>query len=100
MAIGTKTGGRDWQPGESGNPNGRPPAEETMTGVLRSRVNKQEIADKLIALANEGNVAALKYVYDRLDGMPRQSVEVTGDKEKPVPLLILRSAHATSTETG
>lgn len=73
---------------------------ETMTSVLREKVDKQTIADKLIELAQNGNIVALKYVYDRLDGMPRQSVEVTGDKEKPVPLLILRSANATSTSTG
>ena len=89
-----------WKPGESGNPNGRPLADETMTGVLKSLADKEEIAKKLLELAQNGNVAALKYIYDRIDGMPRQSVELTGDKEKPVPLIILRANEIISTTEG
>lgn len=53
-----------------------------MTDVLLSRLNREEIADKLISLANEGDVSALKYIYDRIDGTPRQSIDVRTDPDK------------------
>jgi hypothetical protein len=65
--------------------------ERTLTSVLRERAGPetaQEIADKLIALAKAGNMAAMKYVYDRLDGMPRQSVQVSGG-ENPIGLIFV-----------
>lgn len=66
---------KPWKPGESGNPEGRPPKEESLTEVLRSKIDKDEIADKLIELGKAGNVVALKYLYDRCDGAPRQTVD-------------------------
>lgn len=89
-----------WKPGQSGNPKGRPPKDQTMTDALSLQAPKEEIAKKLIEMALDGNVAAIKYIYDRIDGAPRQAFEVKGDREDPLPLLILRSANATSTSTG
>ena len=66
--------GTSWKPGQSGNPEGRTPNEEALTEVLRTLVCKEDIAKKLIEVANKGDVTALKYVYDRLDGKPRETV--------------------------
>ena len=54
--------------------NGRPPKDEAVTDILRNTVNKQDLVDKLIEIANKGDLAALKYAIDRLDGKPRETV--------------------------
>lgn len=64
-------------PGVSGNPGGRPKKDESLTAALREKVDKQTIADKLIELAMDGDIVALKYVYDRIDGRPIETVNQT-----------------------
>lgn len=71
-----------WKPGQSGNPAGRPKKGETLTDTLRGLVDRKALGEKLVALALEGNVAALKYVYDRVDGMPRQHIEMSNEKDE------------------
>ena len=65
-----------WKPGQSGNPKGRPPKGDTMTEALKEKVDKEAVAEKLYAMAMEGDIAALKYIYDRVDGKPRESVDL------------------------
>ena len=38
---------------------------------------KEKITEKLLSLAESGDLAALKYVFDRLDGRPKESLELT-----------------------
>ena len=65
-------------PGESGNPNGRPPKGEALTDALRAKVDKDTLASKLIEMALEkGDLGALKYIYDRIDGRPVETVTQT-----------------------
>jgi hypothetical protein len=87
---GTSTGSRKTQfkPGQSGNPKGRPRKGESLTEILReqatikdvargrTKIERQAaIADKLWTLAIRGDIAAIKYIYDRLDGSPVQRTE-------------------------
>lgn len=73
---------------ENINRKGRP-IDETLTDTLREFAlaeesgidRKKEIAERLWALAMEGNVVALKYVYDRLEGAPRQTIEMHNEKD-------------------
>lgn len=66
-----------WKPGESGNPQGRPPKGEALTDILKSKIDKEQIAEKLIELVGDGDLAAIKYVYDRIDGRPKETIEGT-----------------------
>ena len=68
------------------NRKGRPKKGASLTDVLSWKLGeineagkpgKEVIAEKLIALALDGDVNALKYVYDRIDGRPLQSVGLT-----------------------
>jgi len=73
--------------GTSGNPNGRPPKTQSMTELLETYGNgpmtgprldgitrKQALSMKLWSLAFEGDMAAIKYIFDRIDGKPANSI--------------------------
>ena len=68
------------------NRNGRPPKEFTLTNILRENLNqvndetgktkKQEVIDKMYELAvDKGDVQMMKYLIDRIDGKPLQTIE-------------------------
>ena len=41
----------------------------------------------LVEMAQEGNLAAIKMIWQYLDGLPRQTTDITsGDKPLPVPI--------------
>ena len=69
--------GRPFPPGVSGNPGGRPKRGTTLTDILNAKLDKEELADLLIDKARGGDVVALKYIYDRIDGKPVETVNQT-----------------------
>jgi hypothetical protein len=64
-----------FKPGVSGNPGGRSREAAELDRALREIVDPQVLAHKLWSLAEEGNLAAIKYIYDRLDGKPTERIE-------------------------
>jgi hypothetical protein len=73
-----------FKPGESGNPNGR---RGSVVDALRrklaesnsqnnQRTNAEAIADQLIALACQGEVAAIRELLDRTEGKPKQALDI------------------------
>jgi hypothetical protein len=74
--------------GKSGNPQGRQKKGETLTDLLREKIEtkrdakdkltrKELIIEKLIVMAEGGDLSALKYLFDRIDGRPKESIELT-----------------------
>lgn len=78
-----------WKPGQSGNPNGRPPKAWTMSSLIEEALEDVEqetgksykslVAKKLATMALSGDIQAIKEVNDRIDGRPHQSIKHSGE---------------------
>jgi Family of unknown function (DUF5681) len=59
-----------WKPGQSGNPGGRP-RKQPITEALAKEVSELDAADMarvVVATAKAGNLQALQFIADRLEG--------------------------------
>lgn len=82
-----------FKPGQSGNPNGRPPmteAEKLEAKAKRDFINEYKeslrsalplISPVLIAKALEGDIQAIKEVNDRAMGKPDTKADITSNGE-------------------
>lgn len=70
------------------NRKGAPKKEWTMAGLLKQALEEQDetgvpykvaINRKLTQLAKRGDIAAIKEINNRIDGMPTQKTELTGE---------------------
>lgn len=77
--------GRPITKGQVLNPHGRPKKGHTITDLLNEYLEstkfgesqitgKQVLVQKIFQLAAQGDLAALKYCIDRLDGTPIQAI--------------------------
>jgi hypothetical protein len=70
-------------PGVSGNPAGRPKGSGVLTAALCRRLHDnprevEAIIGAVLRKAKAGNLKAAEVAFDRADGKPAQSVELTG----------------------
>lgn len=49
-----------------------------------------ELAEKLLEAVANGDLGAIKELGDRIDGKPKQQVEVSGDAENPIAFSEIR----------
>jgi hypothetical protein len=78
--------GRGFLPGRSGNPNGRPPTRG-LVNSLKVKITEvgqdgRSVEDLLVdallreAFGGRNRMAALAYIFDRLEGRPRQALDI------------------------
>ena len=84
-------GNPNWVKGQSGNPNGRPKKGKTLTDILekhgkkcvddgagKNRARKELLAEMLWKQAiEEKDITAAKYIFDRIDGRPVETIKQT-----------------------
>lgn len=75
--------------GRSGRKPKRPELTPALRRLLRQKradgtTNREALAQKLLELALAGDVVALKYVFDRLDGRPVEQLEHSGPDGGPI----------------
>lgn len=76
-----------FQKGKSGNPNGARKPKVFFEGLMLAlkrvpasdqdaKTKLQAIANKLVYLAEEGDLQAIKYIMDRVDGLPVATMDM------------------------
>jgi hypothetical protein len=67
------------------NRRGRPKKGQAMTDILNYKLDQRDgsgklqreaVAEKLISLALDGDMTAIRYVMDRVDGRPKETVSL------------------------
>jgi hypothetical protein len=90
MARKVPTNGRKFQPGQSGNPKGRPkkiPALDKLLSDVLGSVEDEDsemkaVINALIARAKKGDVRAAEVLLDRAYGKPKQEIKIDQDVEQ------------------
>lgn len=82
--------------GHSGNPGGRPKGAVSLITIMRDKLaqtsydNKrtvgEHLVENLIQQALEGDMRAQTIVFNYLEGMPRQAMEISGEGGEPLNL--------------
>jgi hypothetical protein len=98
--FGTKI--KKWQPGQSGNPKGRPPKLISITSYLKEHLAEVDeatgknyaelVALKLIELAIGGDLEAIREILNRVDGKVIEKHEIDGQ----IPVTLIFSPAPTS----
>ena len=90
-----------FKPGQSGNPKGGPKREWTWSGLLEQAGEeiytdkngtkiqfKAMVTKRLWLEAAKGDMVAIKEIFNRMDGMPKQSVALGGEDGNAITIKI------------
>ena len=79
-----------WKPGQSGNPNGRPPKELSLISLIKEELEQiaegdkteaQLVARAIVQAARKAKVEIIKELLDRIDGPVKKKLEVGDEGE-------------------
>ena len=90
-----------YQLGQSGNPNGRPKKDYSITETIRNMMGidpllKKKLAKTVIDLAIKGDLAAIRLIWNYMDGQPLQPTDVTSNGEGLTVVIDSSLAHYTA----
>jgi len=84
----------DFKPGVSGNPGGRPKRDWTWSGLFEDALKeeletkegkkieaKHAIVKRMIRMAVEGDNMAQREIMNRMEGMPKQGIDLGDDTD-------------------
>lgn len=60
--------------------------------VTQDRVKLRKGLEKLLDAASEGDMGAMTFIADRLDGKPKQAVEMSEDPDAPLFSMLANAA--------
>ena len=74
---------KPWQPGQSGNPGGRPKKrllDEALEDLLASNDAQaaRDVAAALLKRARKGDIRAIQLIAERTQGKPKRAIEISG----------------------
>lgn len=81
--------GRRFQPGQSGNPGGRP--KDFLSRLLRETTSDEDartVVETLRSFAKAGKIEHIREFWDRFEGKVPQPQQVGGDPDAPVRVVI------------
>lgn len=78
-----------YKKGQSGNLNGRPPKGYSITEMFRAMLSskpevKEALQNAILKKALQGDSPAQKLIWNYMDGMPKQGIEMTGVDGQPI----------------
>lgn len=95
-----------FKPGESGNPNGRPPKGYSITEAVKKMLSekpevKAAIIEKIIAAAKGGDMTAAKMIWSYMDGQAAQAIDMTtlGEKMETKTIILTSKPRAAKVTT-
>lgn len=93
-----------FQPGESGNPSGRPRGAKNLSTILKELLEtdveidggekhpyKNAIVTKLLQKAAKGDIKAIQEIFDRTEGKAKQEIKHDGLVNTPMQVEIIKS---------
>lgn len=83
---------RGGQPGNDNATKGKPWAAALIRAAAQDPNKLRRIAEKVMEMAEQGDIAAIREIGDRLDGKPKQATEVSGEGGGPLTVQIMRFA--------
>lgn len=88
-----------FKPGQSGNPNGRPKKGYSITEMFQEMFaehpeRKAELGEAIYRKARKGDPTAIKLVWNYMDGMPKQSTDITSGGKTISPTITVMSEEA------
>lgn len=83
-----------WKPGQSGNPKGAPIRKDSITHLMREFLKqspegkkvtyKELFIKKAFQKALGGDITAMKLIWNYIDGLPTQNLNIGGQLDNPL----------------